>query len=339
MKKVLIIAEAGVNHNGKLDLAFRLCDAAKDAGADVVKFQTWITENIVTKTANLASYQENNLSDSNVNQFEMLKKLELSFDDFVSIKNYCDKIGIKFLSTPDEEDSLRFLTGLGLDYLKIGSGEINNISYLRTIGSTRLPVILSTGMATLGDVERAFNTLTASGTPDITLLHCTTNYPCPMEEVNLKAMLTLKEAFKCKVGYSDHTLGIEIPIAAAALGAEIIEKHFTLDNTLEGPDHKASLNPVELKEMVKAIRNIEIALGTGIKMPNKSEQEISGVVLKRIVAKSKIFKGDILSSGNLTVKRSSSGIPSAYWDLVEGNVALRDFEIDEAIELISNFNR
>jgi N,N'-diacetyllegionaminate synthase len=338
MKKVMIIAEAGVNHNGKLDLAFRLCDAAKEAGADVVKFQTWKTENIVTKTASLASYQENNLSESNINQFQMLKELELSYDNFKLIKNYCDKIGIQFLSTPDEEESLKFLTGLGVDYLKIGSGEINNISYLRTIGSTRLPVILSTGMSTLGDVERAFNTLIASGTPDITLLHCTTNYPCPMEEVNLRAMLTLKEAFKCKVGYSDHTLGIEIPIAAVALGAEILEKHFTLDKSMEGPDHKASLNPAELKEMVKAIRSIEIAMGTGIKMPNKSEQEISRVVLKRIVAKSKIRKGDILSSGNLTAKRSSFGISSTYWDLVEGNVAFRDFEIDEAIELISNFD-
>jgi N,N'-diacetyllegionaminate synthase len=333
MKKVLIIAEAGVNHNGKLDLAFRLCDAAKEAGADVVKFQTWKTENIVTRTADLASYQESNLSDSHVNQFQMLKELELSYDNFISIKKYCDKIGIQFLSTPDEEESLKFLTGLGLDYLKIGSGEINNISYLRVIGSTRLPVILSTGMSTLGDVERAYNTLMDSGTPDITLLHCTTNYPCPMEEVNLSAMLTLKDAFKCKVGYSDHTLGIEIPIAAVAMGAEIVEKHFTLDKTMEGPDHRASLDPVELKEMVRAIRSIEIAMGNGIKWPNKSEQEISKVVLKRIVAKCKILKGEVFTSGNIIAKRSSTGIPSSNWDLVLGSIATRDFETDEAIEL------
>ncbi len=332
MKKVLIIAEAGVNHNGKLDLAFRLCNAAKEAGADVVKFQTWKTENIVTRTADLASYQEDNLTDSNVNQFQMLKELELSYDDFVSIKSYCDRIGIQFLSTPDEEESLKFLIGLGLDYLKIGSGEINNISYLREIGSTRMPVILSTGMSTLGDVERAYNTLLASGTPDITLLHCTTNYPCPMDEVNLNAMLTLKEAFKCKVGYSDHTLGIEVPIAAVALGAEIIEKHFTLDKMMEGPDHRASLDPKELKEMVKAIRSIEIAMGTGIKCPNKSELEISKVVLKRIVAKCKILKGEVFTSGNIIAKRSSTGIPSSDWDLVIGNVATRDFKEDEAIE-------
>lgn len=335
MKKVLIIAEAGVNHNGKLDIAFRLCDAAKEAGADVVKFQTWKTENIVTRTADLASYQENNLSDSSVNQFQMLKDLELSYDNFVLIKNYCDKIGIQFLSTPDEEESLKFLSGLGLDYLKIGSGEINNISYLRAIGSTGLPVILSTGMSDLGDVERAYNTLIGSGTPDITLLHCTTNYPCPMEEVNLRAMLTLKEAFKCKVGYSDHTLGIEIPVAAVALGAEIVEKHFTLDKTMEGPDHRASLDPAELKEMVRAIRNIELAMGTGIKCPNKSELEISKVVLKRIVAKCKILKGEVFTSGNIIAKRSSTGIPSSNWDLIVGNVATRDFETDEAIEFNS----
>ena len=338
MKNVFIIAEAGVNHNGNLDLAIMLCDAAKEAGVDAIKFQTWKTENIVTKSASLATYQEDNLLESFDNQFEMLKKLELSYNNFISLKEYCNHINIKFLSTPDDEESLNFLIELGMDFIKIGSGEISNIPYLRIIGSTNLPVLLSTGMSNLGDVERAYQTLTQAGTPEITLLHCTTNYPCPMEEVNLNAMLTLKKAFKCKVGYSDHTVGIEIPIAAVALGAEIIEKHFTLDKSLDGPDHKASLDPLELKEMVLAIRKIEKALGDGIKRPNKSEQEIAKVILKRIVAKKKIYKGDILSSGNMAVKRSSIGISSSFWDLIEGSFAEREFEIDEAIELKSKLN-
>ncbi len=333
MKRVYIIAEAGVNHNGSLDLALRLCDAAKEAGVDAVKFQTWKTENIVTRTVDLATYQEQNISESEVSQFEMLKGLELSYDSFVCIKEYCNQIGIKFLSTPDDEESLEFLMTLGLDFIKVGSGEVTNIPYLRSIGSTRMPIVLSTGMSYLGDVERAYNILHDSGAKDITLLHCTTNYPCPMDEVNLSAMLTLKEAFKCKIGYSDHTEGIEIPIAAVALGAEIIEKHFTLDKSMDGPDHKASLDPFELKEMVVAIRNIEKALGNGIKIPNQSESEISKVVLKRIVAKKKILKGEIMSSVNMTVKRSGSGISSSYWDLIDGLIAEKNFEIDDSIQL------
>ena len=330
---IFIIAEAGVNHNGQLDLALRLCDAAKEAGVDAVKFQTWKTENIVTKTADLASYQEKNIQNSGETQFEMLKKLELAYDNFKLIKEYCDKIGITFLSTPDDEESLLFLMNLGIDFIKVGSGEINNIPYLRKIGSTKMQVVLSTGMSNLGDVERAYNILTESGATEVALLQCTTNYPCPMEEVNLTAMLTLREAFKCKVGYSDHTEGIEIPIAAAALGAEFIEKHFTLDKSMEGPDHKASLTPVELSEMVKAIRNIEKALGNGIKNPNKSELEISKVVLKRIVAKTKIKKGDAFTSENLTVKRSYSGFAASNWDFIIGSVAKRDFEIDDPISI------
>jgi N,N'-diacetyllegionaminate synthase len=285
---VYIIAEAGVNHNGQLDLAYKLCDEAKKAGVDAIKFQTWKTENIVTKAAPLATYQENNITSKTDTQFEMLKKLELSYNEFVDIKKYCDSIGLRFLSTPDEEESLEFLSGLNLDFLKIGSGEVTNIPYLRQIGKKKQPVILSTGMSYLGDVERAYYELIAAGATKIALLHCTSNYPCPMEEVNLKAMLTLKEAFKCEVGYSDHTLGIEVPIAAVAMGATIIEKHFTLDKTMEGPDHLASLSPDELREMVKAIRNIEAALGDGIKKPNKSEQDISKVVLKSIVSRKEI---------------------------------------------------
>jgi N,N'-diacetyllegionaminate synthase len=332
MNKVFIIAEAGVNHNGKLDLALKLCDIAREAGADAIKFQTWKTENIVTKSALLATYQEENTPGSKLSQFEMLKKLELSYNSFVNIKNYCLEIGINFLSTPDDEESLTFLISLGIDFIKVGSGEINNIPFLRKIGSSNMPVILSTGMAGLGEVERAYNYLIEAGASEITLLHCTTNYPCPMSEVNLTAMLTLKNAFKCKVGYSDHTEGIEVPIAAVALGAEMIEKHFTIDKSLEGPDHKASLDPSELAQMVKAIRNIENALGNGIKRPNQSEIEISKGVLKRIVAKRKIYKGEILSSESMAVKRSSSGISSSYWDLIDGSVAEKDYETDDAIQ-------
>jgi len=284
---VYIIAEAGVNHNGQFDLALKLCDEAKRAGVDAIKFQTWKTENIVTSSAALATYQEENISTKSDSQFEMLKKLELSYADFIRINTYCNQIGITFLSTPDDEESLDFLVGLDLDFIKVGSGEVTNIPYLRKIGLKKQRVVLSTGMSTLGDVERAYNTLLNAGATSVDLLHCTTNYPCPMNEVNLKAMLTLKEAFKCNVGYSDHTMGIEVPIAAVAMGATIIEKHFTLDKTMDGPDHKASLNPQELSKMVLSIRNIEEALGNGIKEPNHSEKEISTVVLKSIVAKKK----------------------------------------------------
>lgn len=330
--KVFIIAEAGVNHNGDIQLAYRLCDAAKEAGVDAVKFQTWKTEKIVTRTADMATYQSDNtgMEDS---QYNMLKKLELSYEDFKSIHEYCNKIGIMFLSTPDEEESLDFLCDLHLRFLKIGSGEVTNIPYLRKIGSKQMNVILSTGMSYLSDVEVAYRTLLEAGAKSVSLLHCTTNYPCPMNEVNLRAMQTMRESFKCKVGYSDHTMGIEVPIAAVAMGAEIIEKHFTLDKNMEGPDHKASLNPDELKAMVTAIRHIECALGDGIKQPNQSEKEISMVVLKRIVASRTIKKGEILTEKNMTVKRSDNGIKASYWDVVAGRVAQQDYSIDEEIKL------
>ncbi len=330
---VYIIAEAGVNHNGDIQLAKKLCDVAKDAGVDAVKFQTWKTENIVTQEAPLAAYQEQNISSKGDSQFEMLKKLELSYDDFVELQNYCETIGVRFLSTPDDEESLEFLSGLNLDFIKIGSGEVNNIPYLRKIGAKKQPVILSTGMSFLGDIERAYNILLESGASSVKLLHCTSNYPCPMNEVNLNAMLTLKAAFKCEVGYSDHTLGIEVPIAAVALGATIIEKHFTLDKNMDGPDHKASLNPEELKEMVQSIRNIEIALGNGIKCPNNSENETSKVVWKSIVAKKIIEKGSVFTEENLTVKRTGEGIPASLWDLVLGKKAKRTFMSDEVINI------
>ena len=329
-----IIAEAGVNHNGQLDLALKLCDAAKEAGVDCVKFQTWQTEKIVTRKAEKATYQSENTNDAEESQFDMLKKLELSYADFRLVQEHCNKIGIDFLSTPDEEYSLAFLMNeLHLPLIKIGSGEVTNIPYLRQMASYHKPIILSTGMATLAQVAMAYDTLIAAGAPMVSLLHCTTNYPCPKNEVNLRAMQTMKEAFKCTVGYSDHTMGTEIPIAAVAMGAEIIEKHFTLDRSMDGPDHKASLEPHELKYMVDCIRNIEVALGDGIKRPNPSEVEISKVVLKSIVAKVPINKGETLTANNMTIKRAGSGIPAAHWDMIVGTKALHDYDIDEPIKI------
>ena len=329
-----IIAEAGVNHNGQLDLALKLCDAAKEAGVDCVKFQTWQTEKIVTRKAEKATYQSENTNNAEESQFDMLKKLELSYEDFRLVQEHCNKIGIDFLSTPDEEYSLAFLMNeLHLPLIKIGSGEVTNIPYLRQMASYHKPIILSTGMATLAQVAMAYDTLIAAGAPMVSLLHCTTNYPCPKNEVNLRAMQTMKEAFKCPVGYSDHTMGTEIPIAAVAMGAEIIEKHFTLDRNMDGPDHKASLEPHELKYMVDCIRNIEVALGDGIKRPNPSEVEISKVVLKSIVAKVPINKGETLTANNMTIKRAGSGIPAAHWDMIVGTKALHDYDIDEPIKI------
>lgn len=332
MSHTLIIAEAGVNHNGKLDIALKLCDAAKEAGADVVKFQTWKTEKIITNSVAQAEYQTENTGKTE-SQFDMLKRLELSFDDFKAIKEHCDKIGIQFASTADEEESLDFLISLGIPFIKIGSGEITNIPYLRIMGSKKLPVIISSGMSTLAEVDTALSELKNAGATDITLLHCTTNYPCPMADVNLNAMLTLKEAFKIPVGYSDHTEGIEVPIAAVAMGAKVIEKHFTLDRNMEGPDHLASTEPEEFKKMVDSIRNIEKALGTGEKLPTKSEIDISKVVLKRCVASKKIKTGEIFNENNLTVKRNDKGLPAKYWDLLIGKKATKEYEIDEAVEL------
>lgn len=332
INKVFIIAEAGVNHNGQLDLALRLCDAAKEAGVDAVKFQTWKTESILTKNVTKAEYQKKNGNKSD-SQFEMIKKLELNYSQFEEIYNYCNKIGIKFLSTPDEEESMKFLLKLGVDIIKIGSGDINNIPYLRKIGATGLPVILSTGMSTLADVEKAFNTLSDSGCTQITLLHCTTNYPCPFDEVNLLAMQTLASSFKVPVGYSDHTLGIEIAVAAVALGAKVIEKHFTLDHNMDGPDHSASLEPNELKQMVIAIRNVEKSLGDGIKKPNLSETKIETVVKKKIVAARHIFKGEIFSDENITLKRSEYGLSAELWDLVYGRISKAEYETDEPVSI------
>lgn len=329
--KVYIIAEAGVNHNGSLQLAYELCDKAKDSGVDAVKFQTWVTERIICKDTKMADYQKENLGVDD-SQFDMLKKLELTYEDFAKIKEYCDRIGIEFLSTGDTEDDINYLVGIGMDKIKLGSGDVTNIPFLRFIGGLKLPVIISTGMCNLSDVAIAYDVLREAGAEDITVLHCTTNYPCPMDEVNLAAMNTIKEAFKCKVGYSDHTMGVEVPIAAVALGAQIIEKHFTLDRNMDGPDHKASLEPAELKDMVHKIRNIEKALGDGVKRPNASERTICKVVLKSIVANQKIAKGEVLSAEKLTVKRADRGISAQNWDFIVGRTATRDYEIDEPIE-------
>jgi N-acetylneuraminate synthase/N,N'-diacetyllegionaminate synthase len=264
----------------------------------------------------------------------MLKHLELSYSHFKEIQKYCEKIGIDFLSTPDEEESLEFLMNtLRLPLVKIGSGEVTNIPYLRTIASYRKPVILSTGMSTLAQVATAYDTLLKAGAPSVSLLHCTTNYPCPYDEVNLRAMQTLKAAFNCQVGYSDHTMGTEVPVAAVAMGAEIIEKHFTLDRNMDGPDHKASLEPQELKLMVEQIRHIETALGDGVKRPNRSEEENAKVVQKSILAKHPIKRGETLTPDMLTLKRAGSGISATHWDLVVGTHAVKDYEIDEPIQL------
>lgn len=332
MSHTLIIAEAGVNHNGSLDIAFQLCKAAKESGADVVKFQTWKTEKIITKNVSQADYQVENTGSSE-SQFDMLKKLELSYEDFTKIKKYCDEIGIQFASTADEEESLDFLISLGIPFIKIGSGEITNIPYLRAMGSKKLPIVLSSGMATLGEVETALFELKNAGATDIILLHCTTSYPCVVEDVNLNAMLTMKNAFKLAVGYSDHTEGIEVPIAAVALGATVIEKHFTLDRKMAGPDHLASTEPREFKQMVESIRNIEKALGSGVKIPTKTEKEISDVVLKRCVASCCIKKGDVFTEKNVCVKRNDKGTSAKYWDLVIGKKAKKDYTVDEAIEI------
>lgn len=330
--KVFIIAEAGVNHNGDINLAYKLCDAAKEAGADAVKFQTWKTERAVSKGAVLADYQEKNIENKNLSQYEMLKQLELSYDEFVELKHYCDKIGIQFLSSPDSIEDVLFLQSLGVPLQKIGSGDLTNIPFLLDLAKTHQRVILSTGMSSLSDVEVAYNLLLENGASQVDLLHCTTNYPCPYGEVNLRAMQTLKAAFKCKVGYSDHTMGIEVPIAAVAMGAEIIEKHFTLDKSMDGPDHKASLEPHELKDMVSSIRNIENSLGDGVKQPNASERAIKDVVWKRIFAKEPIKKGEIICTDNVKFLRGSKGLFAKYWNLFAEKPAARDYAEGEPID-------
>ncbi len=332
--KTYIIAEAGVNHNGSLETAYRLIDAAKNSGADAVKFQSFKADSLVSKKAEKAEYQKLTTS-SNESQYEMIKKLELSLEDHHKLIDYCLKKEIQFLSSPFDLDSIDLLNDLGLEIFKIPSGEIINLPYLRKIGKFNKKVILSTGMSDLGEIEDAINILIENGTDreKITVLQCNTEYPTPYEDVNLKVMLTIKNAFNVKVGYSDHTKGIEVPIAAVALGAEVIEKHFTLDRHMEGPDHKASLEPNELKQMVESIRNIEKALGDGIKKPSKSELKNKPIARKSLVALKRIEKGELFTENNLGIKRPGNGISPMRWDEVIGKKASKDFELDDLIEI------
>ena len=335
MKHTVIIAEAGVNHNGSLELAKQLIDAASVAGVDYVKFQTFKAENVVTKKAKQAEYQKKNIGDDNDSQFQMLKKLELSQADHELLISYCKEKRIHFFSTAFDFDSIDYLASLNLPLWKIPSGEITNYPYIRKIAQIGKPIILSTGMCEVEDIHNAVDTLLKFGLKkdQITILHCNTEYPTPFEDVNLRAMIAIKEEFGVKVGYSDHTKGIEVTIAAVALGAEVIEKHFTLDRNMPGPDHKASLEPDELKSMVSAIRNIEFALGDGQKHVSASESKNLAIARKSIVAACPIKQGDVLTEYNLTVKRPGTGISPMHWEEIIVTRAIRDFAEEEMIEL------
>lgn len=335
-EKVIIIAEAGVNHNGDINLAKKLIDVAVDAGVDYVKFQTFKAETLVSKSAKKAEYQIENTGDSSESQFQMLKKLELTHEQHHQLIGYCEQKGVKFFSTAFDLDSLEYLKDIGLEIVKIPSGEITNLPYLRKAAALFPKVIISTGMSTMEDIKEALNVFIKVGTnkENITILHCNTEYPTPMEDVNLLAMHHIQKEFDTDFGYSDHTLGIEVPIAAVALGAKVIEKHFTLDKNMEGPDHRASLEPNELKSMVSGIRNIEKAMsGTGVKEPSDSEKKNINVARKSIVAKKEIKKGELYTEENLTVKRPGTGISPMRWDEVIGKFASEDFLEDDFIKI------
>lgn len=329
MKKVIIIAEAGVNHNGSLELAKKLVDAADEAGANYVKFQSFKSSKLVSKHAPKAEYQKK-YTDKNESQFEMIKKLELSDEDHKELVSYCDSKEIGFLSSPFDVESIGFLNALGVDFFKIPSGEITNYPYLKELAKFDKKIILSTGMSNLAEIGDALAILKGK---EVIVLHCNTEYPTPMKDVNLTAMLSIKDHFKVAVGYSDHTLGIEVPIAAVAMGAKVIEKHFTLDKTALGPDHKASLDPEELKKMVVAIRNIEQSLGDGNKKASSSELKNIPIARKSIVAKESINKGSVFTEDNITTKRPGTGINPMKWNEIIGQKASRKFEEDELIEL------
>lgn len=335
MSKTLIIAEAGVNHNGSIDLAKQLIDAAKQAGADYVKFQTFKAENLVTKTSKKADYQKRNTDESDDRQLSMLKKLELGVDAHHELIAYSKLKGIRFLSTPFDMESLDFVHKLGIDLFKIASGEVTNLPFLRKIASYGMPVILSTGMCNLGDIEAALYALTSAGLAHekISVLHCNTEYPTKWSDVNLKAMVTIGHAFNVNIGYSDHTEGIEVPIAAVAMGASIIEKHFTIDRSMPGPDHKASLEPHELTRMINSIRNVEAAIGDGIKRVTESEAKNIPIARKSIIASVSIKKGESFTQHNITAKRPGTGISPMLWDTVIGRIAKQDFDQDDLIEL------
>lgn len=332
--KTLIIAEAGVNHNGDMELAKKLIAVAADAGADLVKFQTFVASNIISKTAPKAEYQKG-ATDPEESQQDMVRKLELTKENHFELINECERKGIGFFSTAFDLDSIDLLDAFESEIVKVPSGELTNLPYLRYLTRHGKPVLLSTGMANLGEIEAAIDAIELAGTPrdKITVLHCTTEYPTPMEDVNLRAMSNIGNALGVKVGYSDHTPGIEIPVAAVALGATVIEKHFTLDRNLPGPDHRASLEPDELKAMVAGIRNIERALGDGIKRPSSSELKNKPIARKSLVAARTIKAGELFSSDNITPKRPGTGISPMKWDEVIGRAASRDFSEDELIEI------
>ena len=331
-KEVFIIAEAGVNHNGSVEIAKKLINVAAESGANAVKFQTFKAENVVTKNAQKANYQKQT-TDTLESQFDMIKKLELDTNTHEELISYCQEKRITFLSTPFDHDSINMLSDLDLGIFKIPSGEITNLPYLRHIGSLGKRIILSTGMSNIAEVGEALNILTSSGTEkkDITVLHANTMYPTPMEDVNLNAMLTIQKEFVVAIGYSDHTLGIEVDIAAVAMGASVIEKHFTLDKTMKGPDHKASLDPEELKAMVSAIRNVEKAMGNSEKKASPSESVNINIVRKSIIASQMIKKGDLLTDKNITTKRPGGGISPMKWDQIIGTIAAKDYQLDDMI--------
>lgn len=332
MKHIIIIAEAGVNHNGNFELAKKMVDASKEAGVDYVKFQTFNPKKLVSKYAEKAEYQKETTG-SDETQLQMLQKLTLTEDNFLSLRDYCREVGIGFISTPFDLDSIAFLETFDMDFWKVPSGEVTNLPYLEAIARTKRKVVMSTGMCNMNEIQDAIEVLEKNGTTEITLLHCNTQYPTPYEHVNLNAMNSIKDVLHKEVGYSDHTQGIEVPIAAVAMGATVIEKHFTLDKNMEGPDHKASLNPSELQQMVVAIRNIEQAIGNGLKEPSSSEMANKGVARKSIVASRSIKQGEVFSEENLTTKRPGTGISPMKWYEVIGKVASRDFSEDEIIEL------
>ena len=332
--RCLVIAEAGVNHNGELAIAKALIDAAADAGADLVKFQTFSAEALATAQANLAHYQSMNIGKAST-QLEMLRQLELRHEDHESLIAHCKSRGIGFFSTAFDIDGLNLLHRLGAERYKVPSGEITNLPYLRHVASFGMPVILSTGMSDMGEIEEAIDAMESVGLSRnlLTVLHCNTEYPTPLKDVNLNAMISIRSAFGVEVGYSDHTLGIEVPIAAVTLGATVIEKHLTLSREMLGPDHKASLEPTEFAAMVQSIRNIELAMGSGIKRPSDSERKNIAVARKSLVAIAPIRSGEQFSDGNVGAKRPGNGISPMRWDEVVGRIARRDFAVDELIEL------
>lgn len=329
---IQIIAEAGVNHNGDFNLALKLADAAKAAGADIVKYQTFQSEELASRYADKAGYQKET-TDAGEGQLSMLKKLTLQPEEYRALKRRCDRLGIAFLSTPFDLPSIRFLDAVDMPFWKIPSGEVTNLPYLLAIARTKKPVVMSTGMCEMEEIQAAMDVLRANGTPRITLLHCNTEYPTPYEDVNLRAMEAMRKRFGVEVGYSDHTPGIEVPIAAAAMGAVIIEKHFTLDRNMEGPDHRASLEPDELTAMVAAVRHIEAALGSGEKTVSPSEAKNREIARKSLVARRDIARGEAFTEENLTAKRPGGGVSPMRWFEVLGARAKRDFPEDTLIEL------